>query len=138
MTIESTFEVQPQKAVPTKTMLFGDGGVGWEFGAQTPLQFLAEVGNFHARHDDEFAGEHFARLIIVGKLTGDAAVLAILIPAESAVRNGLGADELETAKQRVALRDLEFLAQDSDVHEFFVRTERFRHGEAFSFANGAE
>jgi hypothetical protein len=118
--------------------LFGNGGIGRELGTQAPLQFLTHVGNFHAGHDDEFTGKHFARLVIVGKLTGDAAVLTILIPAEAAVRNCFRTDELKAAQQRVAFRDLEFLAHDDDIDEFFVRTKGFRHDEAFSFANGAE
>ena len=78
--------------------LFGDGGVGGELGAEAPLQFLAEVGDLHAGHDDEFAREHFAWLVVVGELAGDATVLAILIPAEAAVRDGLRTDELEAAE----------------------------------------
>ena len=75
-----------------------DGRTRWELGTQTPFEFLAHFGDFHTRHDDEFTGEHLARLIVVGELTGYAAILAILIPAEAAVGDGLGADELEAAE----------------------------------------
>jgi hypothetical protein len=118
--------------------LLGDGGVGGKLGAKTPLQFLAEIDDFHTGHNDELAREHFAGLIIIGKLTGDAAVLAILIPAETAIRNSFGADELEATEQGIALRNMELLAHDGDIHEFFIRTKGFRHDEALSFANGAE
>lgn len=118
--------------------LFGDGGVGGELGAETPLQFLAEISDLHAGHDDEFAGEHFARFVIVGKLTDDAAVLAILIPTKTAIGDGFGTDELKAAEQRIALRDLELFPHDDDIDELFVRTKGFRHDEALSFANGAE
>ena len=118
-------------------LLGGGGGCG-ELGAEAPLQFLAQFRDVHAGHDDEFAGEHFLGLVLIGKLTGDAAVLAILIPAETAVRNSFRADELEAAEQGVALGDLEFSSHESDVHEFFVWAKGFRHDEALSFANGAE
>ena len=108
-------------------MLLGDGGVGGELGAEAPLQLLAHFADFHTGHDDEFAGEHFARLVVIGKLAGDAAILAILIPAEAPVGDGFRADKLKTAQQRVAFRHLELLAKDGDLNQFFVRTERFRH-----------
>jgi hypothetical protein len=107
--------------------LFRDGGVRGELGAETPLQLLAHVGDFHAGHHDEFAGEHFARLVIIGELASYAAILAILIPAEAPVRNSFRADELKAAQQGIAFRDLEFSTEDIDVHKLFVRTKRFRH-----------
>jgi hypothetical protein len=113
--------------------LFGNGGVGGELGSQTPLQFLAQIRDLHARHDDELAREHFAGFVVVGELADDAAVLTILVPAEATVGDGFGADELEAAKQRVALRDLKLFAHDGDFDEFFVGTKRFRHDKALSF-----
>ena len=62
-----------------------------------------------------------------GSWQDDPAILAILIPAEAAVRNRFRADELEAAQQRIALGHLEFLAHDGDVDELFVRTKGFRH-----------
>jgi len=70
-----------------------------ERAAEAGLQVLAHVHDFHAGHDHEFAGEHVARLIIVGQLTTDAAILAVLIPAEAAVRDRFRADELKCAKE---------------------------------------
>ena len=78
--------------------LSADGSPRGELGAQTPFQLLTQFGDFHTRHDDKFAGKHFARLVVVGELTSDAAILAILIPAEAAIRNGFWADELEAAQ----------------------------------------
>src|SRR5580704_8323048 len=69
--------------------------------AQAPLQLLAQLRDLHSRHDDKFAAQHFARLIIVGQLARHAAILALLIPAKASVRNRLRADELEAAQQRV-------------------------------------
>ncbi len=108
--------------------LLGDGSVRRQFGAEAPAEFLAEFANVHAGHDDEFAREHFAGLVVIGELAGDAAILAILIPAEAAVGDSFGADELKAAKERVALRHLKFFAENGDVHELFVRAKRFRHG----------
>ena len=109
-------------------ILLGDGCVGGELGAEAPLELLAHFGDFHAGHDDEFAGEHFARLVVIGKLAGDAAILAILVPAETSVGDGFRADELKAAQQGIAFRHLEFLAEDRYLNQFFVWTERFRHG----------
>src|SRR5258706_3812875 len=66
-----------------------------QLGAQAPLQLLAELGDFHSWHHDELAGQHLPRVIVVRQLAAHTAILAILIPAESPVRNGLRADELE-------------------------------------------
>ena len=118
--------------------LLGDDGFRGQLGAEAPLEFLAHIGDFHAGHDDELAGLHFARFVIIGKLTGDTAILAILVPAEAAVGDGLRADELKATEQGVALGDLEFSSHDYDVHELFVRTKWFRHRKALSFTNGAE
>jgi hypothetical protein len=101
--------------------------IRWQLGAQAPAELLAEVGDLHAGHHDKFARKHFARFVVIGKLAGDAAILAILIPAETAVRNRLRTDELKTTEERVALRDLEFFAEEGDLHEFFVGTKWFRH-----------
>ena len=101
--------------------------VDGELGAETPFQFLAKFGDFHAGHDDKFAGDHFARLIIIGKLAGDATILAILVPAEAAVGDGFRTDELKAAEQGVTFRNLKLSPEDGDLNEFFVRTERFRH-----------
>jgi hypothetical protein len=76
-------------------ILFGRRSVSSELGAQAPPQFLAHFRHFHAGHYDELARKHFAGLVVVGQLAGHAAILAILIPAETPVRNGLWADELE-------------------------------------------
>ena len=110
--------------------LSGHRGVGRQLRTQAPLQFLAQIGNFHAGHDNELAGEHFADFIVIAT---HAAILAILVPAETAVRNGFRADELETAQQGIALGDLKLPTHDDDFNEFFVRTKRFRHDEALSF-----
>ena len=91
----------PAGAVPRSWFRFklsADGSPRGELGTQTPFQLLTHFGDFHTRHDDKFAGKHFARLVVVGELTADAAILAILIPAEAAIRNGFWADELEAAQ----------------------------------------
>ena len=91
--------------------LGGNGRVRRQLGAQAPFQFLADFGYFHSGHDDKFAAQHFARFVVVGELAGNTAILALLIPAETPVRNRLGTDKLETTQQRVPFRDLEFLSQ---------------------------
>jgi hypothetical protein len=64
----------------------------------------------HSSHDDEFAAQHFPGLVVVRELTPNPAILALLIPAEAPIGNGLWADELETAQQGVALRHLKLPA----------------------------
>jgi hypothetical protein len=99
-----------KKVARGNDILFGRRSVSSELGAQAPLQFLTHFRHFHAGHYDELARKHFAGLVVVGQLAGHAAILAILIPAETPVRNGLWADELEAPQQRVSLGHLEFLA----------------------------
>src|SRR5215471_6207972 len=107
--------------------LLGRHGSEGQFGAQAPLQLLTQFRDFHSRHHDELAREHFARLIVVGKLACDAAILTILIPAKTAIRDCFRTDELEASQQRVPLRDLELLPHDVNVDKFFVRSEWFGH-----------
>lgn len=46
-----------------------------------------------------------------------AAVLAIFIPAESAVRNWLRGQILKTPQQNIVFRNLDFPAQNGDANE---------------------
>jgi hypothetical protein len=48
-------------------------------------------------------------MFFIGKLSHDAAILAVLIPAETPVGDGLRADILEAAQDRILLRDLKSL-----------------------------
>jgi hypothetical protein len=82
----------------------------------------ADLGNFHSRADQEFAAQQFMRFFFIRQLAGDAAVLAILIPAETPVGNSFWADVLKTAENRVLLGDLERLPENLDVDQPFVRT----------------
>src|SRR5580693_3911131 len=108
----------------------GNGSIGWEFGPETPLQLLAQLGNFHSLHDNELTAQHFPGLIVIGQLAGNAAILAILIPAKTAVGNRFRADELEASEKRIALRHLKLLAHHGDVHELFIRAKGFRHDQS--------
>ena len=60
------------------------------------------------------------------QLPDDAAILAILIPAETSIGNGFGADVLEAAQNRVLLWNLKWLPQNLDFHQTFVRTKHLR------------
>jgi hypothetical protein len=79
--------------------LGGNGRVRRQLGAQAPLQFLTDFGDFHPGHDDKFAAQHFARFVVIGELAGNPAILALLVPAKAAVRNRFGTDELEATQQ---------------------------------------
>jgi hypothetical protein len=106
----------------------GQRGSGTQLGGEAKFEFGAELCDFHAGHDDELATQHFAGLVVIGKLADDAAILAILIPAKAAVRNCLGTEELETAKDRVAIGDLDFLPENGDFDKFFVGSKDFGNG----------
>jgi len=66
--------------------------------------------------------------VIVGQFAFDTAILAILIPAEAAIGDGLRADELEAAQERILLGDIERLAEDFDGDEDVRRDETARAG----------
>jgi len=72
-----------------------------KFPLQAILELGADLGNFHARAYQKLATEQFVRLIFVQELSGDAAILAVLIPAESAVRDGFGANVLKGAENGI-------------------------------------
>src|SRR5579883_2741601 len=78
----------------------------------------------HSRHDHEFAAEHLAGFIVIGELSHDPAILAILIPAKPAVRNGFRTQKLETAQKRISLRNLDGLIQQLDFDQSLVGPER--------------
>src|SRR4030095_3455342 len=98
-----------------------------QFGAQAPFELLAQLRDFHPRHHNELAGQHFPRIIVIRQLAAHSAILAILVPAESPIRNRLRADELKAAQQRIPLRHMKLLSEQCDLDQFFVRTEGFRH-----------
>jgi len=110
--------------------LGGNGSIGWEFGPETPLQLLAQLGNFHSWHDNELTTQHFPGLIVIGQLARNTAILAILIPAKTAIGYRFRADELEASEKRIALRHLKLLAHHGDVHELFIRSKGFRHDQS--------
>jgi hypothetical protein len=100
--------------------LGGNRGVSGKLGPEAPLELLAQFGNFHSGHNDKLAAQHFPGFIVIRQLAGNAAVLTILIPAKTPVRNRFRTDELKTSQKRVTLRHLELLPHDGDVHQLFI------------------
>jgi hypothetical protein len=98
-----------------------------ELAAEAPPELGRNLGDFHAWNHQEFAGQHGARAIVVGELADDLAVLALLIPAETAVGDGLRADVLEGAKEAVLLGNVKGAAEHGDGNEPLVRAENVRH-----------
>ena len=90
------------------------------------LQFGADFGNFHAGAHQKLAAQEFVRAVFIGEFSDDAAILAILIPAETAVRDGFRADVLKAAKNRVLFRDLECFSQDLDFDQPLVGAKNLR------------
>jgi hypothetical protein len=110
------------------------GCLRFQFFLQAVLQFGADLGDFHSGAHEKLAAQEIMRALFVGKLSGDAAILAILIPAEAAVRDRIRADVLKTTKDRVLFRHLEGFPKDFDFDEAFVRAKylaRFPRGDLF-------
>src|SRR6185436_9496628 len=66
-------------------------------GPKAALQLRTDRSNLHPGHHDKFAAKHFPRLVIVRQFRHYPAILAILVPAETPVRNRLWTQKLETA-----------------------------------------
>jgi hypothetical protein len=106
---------------------------GAQLGAKAADELGSEFGDFHAFGDDKFATENRAGLVVVRKLAHHFAILALLIPAKTAVGNRLGADELEGAEERIPLRDEERFPQNRDFNKLFVGPKYLRHERCSAF-----
>jgi len=62
-------------------------------------------------------------LVFVRKFADHAAILAILVPAETPIGDCFRADVLEATENGVLFGDLERLPEDFDVHQSFIRAE---------------
>src|SRR5947209_15967955 len=114
-------------AWPRKAIRRGVSASPAQLSSQAPLEFWADLGDRHPSHNQKLATQHLARLVVVGQLAIDAAILAFLIPAKPPVRNGVRADELEAAQDRVLFRDLEHLTQNLNFNQTLKGTEGFAH-----------
>ena len=90
------------------------------------LQFRADLCNFHARAHQELAAQEVMREVFIGELADDAAILAVLIPAKTPVRDSLRTYVLKAAKNRILLRDLEGFPHDLDFDKAFVWAKNLR------------
>jgi hypothetical protein len=91
-----------------------------QLGLKAILQFWADFGDFHAWAHQEFAAQEFMGAVFIGEFSNDAAILAVLIPAETPVWNGLRTDVLEAAKNRVLLWNLKSFPHDLNFDQPFV------------------
>jgi hypothetical protein len=82
---------------------------------QAPVQFRAKFGYGHPRNHPKFTAQHRTGLVFAGDLAGNAAVLTFLIPAKTAVGDGVWTDELKAAQDRILFRYLEGFAEDGDL-----------------------
>jgi hypothetical protein len=87
---------------------------------QAILQFGADFADFHAGADQELAAQKFMRAVFIREFSDHAAILAVLIPAETPVRDRFRADVLKAAKNRILLRDLKGFAHNLDFDKSFV------------------
>ena len=88
---------------------------------QAVFQLGADFGDFHSCAHQELATQKFVRLLFIRQLPDDAAILAILIPAEAAIGNRFRADVLEAAQNRVFFGNLKRFPKNLDLHQPFVR-----------------
>jgi hypothetical protein len=93
---------------------------------ETIFQFGADLGNFHPCAHQEFAAEEIMRTLFVGEFSDDAAILTVLIPAETPVRDGFRADVLKAAKNRILLGDLKSFPHNLDFDQSFVWSKNLR------------
>jgi hypothetical protein len=94
-----------------------------QFVMQAVFQFGAYLGDFHACADEEFAAQKIVWALFIGELSDHAAILAVLVPAESSVGDRFRADVLKAAENRILFGDLKRLPQDLDFHQALVRPE---------------
>jgi hypothetical protein len=87
---------------------------------QAILQFGADFADFHAGAHQELAAQKFMRSFFIGEFSDHAAILAVLVPTETPVRDRFRADVLKAAKNRILLRDLERFAHNLDFDKAFV------------------
>jgi len=80
------------------------------------LQFRADLCNFHACAHQELAAQEVMREIFIGEFADDAAILAVLIPAKTPVRDSLRTYVLKAAKNRILFGNLKGFPQDFDFH----------------------
>jgi hypothetical protein len=104
--------------------------LGWHGGtlfaklvSKATHKLRGKFGDVHSRGNHELATENGARTVVVGQLAVDPAILTFLIPAETPIRNSLGADELKTAKKGVPFRHEKGFAQDGDLDEMLIGPE---------------
>ena len=83
---------------------------------------VADLGRgfdyFHSGLDHQLAGECLARSAVRRRFIGDAAVLALFIPAKPAHRDILRGEVLHGAQQHVVLGNLELSPQNLDGDQF--------------------
>jgi hypothetical protein len=75
----------------------------------------------------ELARQHGPGLILVRKLTLNAAILAFLVPAETSIRDGFGRDILKASQQRILFGDLKGLSANRDFHQALVGPKNAAH-----------
>jgi hypothetical protein len=93
-----------------------------KFGAEATNQFRRKFGDVHSFGDKEFTAENGTALVVISQLAIDLAILAFLIPAETAVRNSFGAYKLESAQKRVAFGHQKSFAEYRNLNQLFIRT----------------
>lgn len=104
--------------------------------AQAVANLLADFPHPHAVLNHQLAGDCGALRRPFTQVINHATVLAVLIPAEAAVRNGLRNKILQTAKQNIVFRNTNFSTEELDRDQAGKGTEEggwSRHLGLFGF-----
>ncbi|MFZ0736328.1 MAG: hypothetical protein WBL70_19945 [Candidatus Acidiferrales bacterium] len=112
----------------TDAVYGGESDLLPEFRAEAANQFRRELRDVHAFRNHELAAQDRTRLIVIRELAIHLAILAFLIPAKSAIRDCVGADELKAAQHGIPIRNKESFPEDIDFNESFKWTKNFGHG----------
>jgi hypothetical protein len=91
---------------------------------QTITDFVRHLGHAHPLLHHEFAGKSGALRRSRTQVKTDAAILALFIPAETAVRDILRREVLHAAEKHVPFRDFKLFIAELDLDELVERAEQ--------------
>jgi hypothetical protein len=91
-----------------------------QFILQAEFQLRTDFTDLHPGAHHEFTTQHLVGFIFVGKFADHPAILAILIPTKSSVRDGFRTEVLKAPENCVFFGDLERFSQNLDLYEPFI------------------
>ena len=91
---------------------------------QTVPDFRADLGQPHIFFHHQLAGKRGAARGALAPIKRDAAILAVLIPAEAAIGNSFGREILKTAQHWIVFWNFKVAVQYGDFHQPRKRPEQ--------------